>query len=259
MDFRSRRQLVIIAIAALILGGIGFFVFKANLPEPSCNDNRRNQGEEEIDCGGPCVPCALRRQKDLEIFWARFAKVRENTYDVAAEIRNPNVKLAASAITYEFKLFDTAGAAVAARQGKTFIYPGEIMHLAEIGLISGRSIAKVALSIRDAEWILAETIGPDLIAGSKEYAVEEEGGGRRSAVKAIIANRTIRDIPDIAVGVLVFDDQGNLLGVHRTAIEEIQAGQSRPVKFIWPDVFPKAISSILIEARSPADLGQKSP
>lgn len=254
MGFRERRQLVIIAVAALIFGGIGFFIFKTNLPEPSCADSRRNQGEEDVDCGGPCVPCALRRQKDLEIFWVRFAKARENTYDLAAEIRNPNVKLAASSVVYEFKLFDTAGAAVASRRGETFIYPGEIMHLAEVGLISGRSIAKAALSIRDSKWILSETISPDLIAGSKEYAVEEEGGRRRSAVQAIIANRTIRDIPDIAVGVLVFDGDGNLLGVHRTVIEEIPAGQSRPVKFIWPDVFPKAVSSILIEARSASGL-----
>jgi len=26
-------------------------------PEPSCYDNMQNQGEEDVDCGGPCDPC----------------------------------------------------------------------------------------------------------------------------------------------------------------------------------------------------------
>jgi hypothetical protein len=28
-----------------------------NLPQATCNDGIRNQGEVEIDCGGPCNPC----------------------------------------------------------------------------------------------------------------------------------------------------------------------------------------------------------
>ncbi|MCB9734190.1 MAG: hypothetical protein H6745_16460 [Deltaproteobacteria bacterium] len=26
---------------------------------PTCSDSARNQGESDVDCGGPCDPCAL--------------------------------------------------------------------------------------------------------------------------------------------------------------------------------------------------------
>ena len=140
MDFRARRQLAVLGVIALVVGGIGFLIFRAGLPDPSCQDNRKNQGEEDTDCGGPCASCALREQKPVEIFWTRFVQVRANTYDVAAEVRNPNVRIAAVFFDYEFKLFDTAGVAVVSRRGRAFLYPGETAHLIEIGLLSGVGI-----------------------------------------------------------------------------------------------------------------------
>ncbi|MEM4397335.1 MAG: hypothetical protein QW757_01770 [Candidatus Woesearchaeota archaeon] len=39
--------------------------------EPTCNDNFKNQGEEQIDCGGPCPPCekpTLEKPSTIAIF-----------------------------------------------------------------------------------------------------------------------------------------------------------------------------------------------
>ncbi len=254
MDFRARRQLAVLGVIALVAGGIGFYIFRAGLPDPSCQDERKNQGEEAVDCGGPCVSCALREQKPVEIFWTRFVQVRANTYDVAAQVRNPNVKLAAVSLDYEFKLFDAVGVAVASRRGRTFLYPGETAHLTEIGLLSGRTIARTSLVIGETEWQPSDAVGPDVIAGSKEYALEGDPGALVSAVKAIVANRGITDVRDITVSALVFDQNGNLLGTHRTLLNELPAGLSGPVSFVWPFQFPTAPSSLTVEVRSPASL-----
>lgn len=259
MDFRTRRQLAVLGVIALVIGGIGFFIFRAGLLDPSCQDNRQNQGEEAVDCGGPCVSCALREQKPVEIFWTRFVQIRGNTYDVAAEIRNPNVKLAAVAFDYEFKLFDTAGVAVASRRGRAFLYPSETAHLIEIGLLSGRTIARASLGIGEVQWQLSDAVGPDVIAGSKEYGVEGDPGMLVSAVKAIVANRGITDVRDITVSALVFDQNGNLLGAHRTLVNELAAGLSKPMSFVWPSQFPTAPSSLMVEVRSPALLLKVQP
>ena len=34
-------------------------------PTATCYDGIQNQGEEGIDCGGPCAPCAKERAKWL--------------------------------------------------------------------------------------------------------------------------------------------------------------------------------------------------
>lgn len=251
MDFRARRQLAVILIAGAIAFAVGIGIYNRFAPQPTCFDNRRNQGEEETDCGGPCVSCVFKHQKGVEVFWTRFVKVRENTYDVAAEIRNSNVKLGLASFDYGFKLFDALGVLVAERRGASFIYPGETMHLAEIGLLSGRSVRRAELTIKNERWVLAEIAPPDVIAGGREYNVNEDNGIGHSALKAVISNRTIVDIPDLSVSAIVFDHDGNLLGLNRTLIQKLPAGASQPVTFTWPDVFPRDVSSsTVIEARS---------
>ena len=252
MDFRARRQLAVLVIVAFAAVGIGVFAFRVGLPEPSCRDNRQNQGEEGVDCGGPCISCALAKPKDLEVFWTRVVTARTNTYDVAAEVKNPNVKLAAVSFEYEFKILDAAGAAVVRRRGLGFAYPGEVFHLTEVGLISGRSIRAAAIAIRDVRWAVAEVSAPDLVAGSREYTVEEEGGFRASVVRAIVANRSLVQLRNVTASALAFDSAGNLLGVHRTMVDELAAGSSQPVQFRWPTVFPGEVASLIVEVRSPA-------
>lgn len=258
MGFRQKRQLIVFAIILVVLGGIAFFVVRSLIPEPTCRDNRQNQTEEGVDCGGPCISCAFRNQKGVNMFWVRSVKVRANTYDVVAEISNPNVKLAATGFEYEFKLYDTAGVLVASRQGKSYLYPKETLHLAEIGLTSGHAIRNVDLVIRNTQWALGEEIGPDVIAGNRAYAVEDLDGLRRSVITATLTNRTIADVPDIRLTVVALDDAGNLLGVNSTAIDFLPAGSAQPIKFTWPDIFPSPLSSILLEARSPVRLPKPS-
>src|SRR3990167_7740487 len=43
---------------------IYFLIFK---PAPTCFDNKLNHGEEEVDCGGPCPSCELKRLEPLKI------------------------------------------------------------------------------------------------------------------------------------------------------------------------------------------------
>lgn len=250
MDFRTRRQLTVIVVVLLIVAAIGGGAFWLLRPAPTCQDNRQNQGEEDVDCGGPCVPCAFRHQQPLAVFWVRFVKVRENTYDVAAEVRNPNVRLGAPTFDYTFKLLDTVGVAVSERRGRSYIYPGETIHLVEAGLTSGRTIERAAVTVTGVDWVLADAIAPDLAAGSKEYAVEGEGQNQSSVVKAIVTDRSNRDFPEVLVNAVVFDERGNLLGVHRTEIAVLRAGASEALRFVWPEVFRMPPVSILIEPRS---------
>lgn len=251
MNFRVRRQFAAIFIVGAIVFAIGIGIYNRFAPKPTCFDDRRNQGEEEKDCGGPCVSCVFKRQKPVEVFWVRFVKTRENAYDVAAEIRNPNVKLGLSSFDYIFKLYDAPGVLVAERKGESFLYPGETVHLAEIGLLSGRTVNKAELAIKNEQWVLTDGAPPDVIAGGREYSVNDGDGPGRSALKAVISNRTVVDIPDLSVSAIVFDHDGNLLGLNRTLISKLTAGDSQPVTFVWPNVFPRDVSSsTVIEARS---------
>ena len=73
MDWRTKKQLTILAVVFLalfvVLLAIGLSVFYS---PGSCADNKKNQSEEDVDCGGPCPPCAFKQLRPGEIFFARF-------------------------------------------------------------------------------------------------------------------------------------------------------------------------------------------
>lgn len=253
MDFRAQRQLAVLFIIAVVIFGFGFLAYQTVKPAATCEDHAKNQGEEEADCGGPCISCAFRHRQPIAIFWQTFVQTRPNTYDAAAEIRNPNVKLAARSFEYEFRLYDENGFAVDRRSGKAFIYPGETMHLAAVGLNSNHRIERVELAIQDPFWVLADAIEPDVVAGNRDYRIEDDDGPR-SVLSAQIANRTTEDVSGVSVLALLFDARGNFAGVQGTVLDRIPAKEAKAVRWAWPNALPEAPSSITVEVRSPQNL-----
>lgn len=251
MDFRTKRQLVVLVILAVFFVVVAGAVIWRLAPEPTCFDNRQNQGEDGVDCGGPCIPCALKESKPIEVYWVRFVKTREGTYDVAAEIKNPNARLGARAFDYEFKLHDTAGVVVAVRQGRSFLYPGELAHLIEVGLTSGRVLERASLTVANPEWLVTESSPPDLIAGGKTHAIESADGTLSSFLRASLSNRSLADVPEVRIGALLSDSDGNLVGVSATVVNGLPAGAVKPVEFRWPLAFGERVASITIEPRVP--------
>src|SRR3989338_4310772 len=108
-SWRVRRQLIILLIFATPLAVVTFWAFSKFLPEASCTDNRKNQEELGVDCGGPCGPCELKDPKPVALYWTRVVPVRENSYDIAVEIENVNEVLSSADVEYEFTLRDNLG------------------------------------------------------------------------------------------------------------------------------------------------------
>lgn len=250
MDFRRKRQLIILVIVAAVVVGIVSLLVYRFTPQPTCFDNRKNQNEEGVDCGGSCVPCALKHQGKLELsFPPRFFLVGEHQYDFVAELRNPNLALGGTFV-YTFKIFDDTGFLLAERKGRSFIYPGETAHLIENSFVTERTIDHVNLEIIATAFMLSRDVEPDLIAGRKIYDIQTGRQGRpMSRVTALLVNRTLEDQKNIVVNVLLYDKDGNVVGVNKTTVDSLASGASLPLEFSWPGVVAPAVDSITIEPR----------
>lgn len=250
MDFRRKRQLVILLVAVAVAAGILFLFARRLIPQPTCFDNRKNQGEEEVDCGGPCAPCALKHQEPLVIAWPpRFFLAGEHQYDIVAELRNPNLALGGTFL-YSFQIFDNTGFLLAEQKGRSFIYPGETMHLIENAFQTERTIDHVNFEITGMNFALFRGAEPDLIAGRKTYDIQIGRQGKRiSRVSAVLANRTLEDQKNIMVNALLYDKDGNLIGVSKTVVDSLASGSSVPLEFLWYGVVAPEINLITIEPR----------
>jgi len=249
MDFRARRQFAALLVFVMILGLAGFIFWRSFVHEETCSDGRLNQNEEAIDCGGACVPCLVKNRKEPEVRWARATSMRADMYDAVVEVRNPNDRVAASRIDYEFRLIDGAGNIAARQRGRSFLYASELAHFVEFGIRATSTIARVEFSVSDTDWVVSDALRPDIIAADRVYAVEERDGVRVSVARALLQNRSLRDMADLRVTAFLLDESGNLLGANGTEISEVRPEDSVSLVFSWPVVFGAPVEAIIIEAR----------
>jgi hypothetical protein len=107
MDWRLRKQIIYGLIIFLIFFLISFFIFlKIRGPVvATCFDDKQNQGEEGIDCGGPCPPCELKTAEPLKIYPTKYL-IYSNSFDILGILENPNKNLAVENVEYYFEVYD---------------------------------------------------------------------------------------------------------------------------------------------------------
>ena len=164
MDWRTRKQLTILLIVFLVMVSllVGFYYYFFHKPS-TCIDNKKNQGEEEIDCGGPCTPCAFKHQKAVEVFFTRFVQVRENNYDIVAQIQNPNEHLVGNPVAYRVHLFDDQGAEVGRRENLTYVDANDKIYIIESNFVTKRNVVRAEIQIlpESSQWDYTNGIRPD--------------------------------------------------------------------------------------------------
>ncbi|MDO8600078.1 MAG: hypothetical protein Q7R73_00465 [bacterium] len=245
--WRTRRQLTALLIIVLVVGGIGFLFVRNLLPEPTCFDNRKNQGEEDTDCGGSCLPCIFRNRRPIQVFWTRVTPVRGGVYAAVAEVKNPNNALGISEFEYLLKLFDDKDALVIEKRGTSFLYADEVSHVVETNLRSERPIVRGVLEIGRTDYVIRDDNPPDLIAGEKELLLVSQNGGT-TELKARLFNRTLNDFRAISVHGILLDQSQNVLAVSSVLLDEVRGGEAKEIRFFWPGEI-KNVSVMLVEPR----------
>ena len=248
ITWRERKQIFIfiIVIFPFVLGAI--WLIEKIIPDPSCFDNKLNQSEFQIDCGDGCTACALKYPKAITVFWARAVQVRDKTYDVAAEIENPNELIASGNVEYEFTLYDKLGA-VASKKGSTFIYSQERILVVETGLETTRIPTRAELHILHIDWLLRNDPKPLVSVEKKAHNIERFQDRTYSTISAIIYNESPLHVNQIVSTIVALDAQENLIGVSHSVMSDVQAGDRRPLKASWPTLFSEEPTIIRIESR----------
>lgn len=252
MDWRRRRQFTIFIIVILIAGLWGFRIFQNARPIATCFDNRQNQNEEGIDCGGSCIPCKLLEVQDVEVLWTKVLEARPGSFDALASIKNPNVYFGTLAMRYEFELLDENGASIALRQGSTFLLPLENVTLVEPDIRSTLTARQALFKIRSIEWGRVYEPAPkyDVGLGKRDYEVVTNPQGiRQSVVRTSVFNNSGERFSQVFVAIFLTDAEKNIIAANRTIVENVAPGETRPIQFVWPQEITGSISGIEGEVR----------
>lgn len=244
LPWRTRKQIFYfgifaVIVLALIAGLVWYF-----WPKPTCTDNRKNGGEEGIDCGGPCTPC-LGQTRDLAILWTRSFKNREGFYDVAALVENPNLFAGLPLIRYQFKLYDADNVLITIREGSTFVNPGEKQIIFESNIAIGlRTPSRAYIEFeQEKNWKYIKKEKSFLSVVKKDFV-----NFPFPRVSVEIRNESLFEVKNVLVTAVLYDEEGNAQGVSMTKIDSIPADSSRPANFTWPVPFIKEPATIEIFA-----------
>jgi len=242
MSWANRRRFIYASIVGLfLLLVVGLPSFLYFYEKPTCFDEKQNQEELGIDCGGSCELICKSDTVDLKILWSRHFYVTDGVYNVVAYVENSNFDAIARNVPYTFKVFDKENILIYERKGSTFISAKGIVPVFEAGLITGERIpARTVFEFRrEPVW---ERTGYEANFVVQGITLSKEDTKPR--IDAVLVNNGVDDYTDVPVVVTVFDIEGNAIASSRTVIKFIEGRSSVPLVFTWPNPYDRDVSEI---------------
>ncbi len=236
MSLRSAKQIIYGALYLIFWGGLATVVYYGFLrPAPSCFDKIKNQGEEGIDCGGPCAKsCGLQAVKPIDVVGqVSILTLDARHVSLFAQISNPNINFAAQNFHYVFSLTDTQGQAQSIT-GDSFIYGGEVKYLIvpNVSLSQSANSLSAALKTSNEEWG-----GSEKLPGPARLVVQGIAA-QTPPVGVTLDGRVVNSdtvlFPRVNLVAIFFGKSGQTIGVSQTVVDNLSPNESRPFSILHP-------------------------
>jgi len=240
MSWSSHRKLVIGLIVGAVLVAIIAVTAIATLYEtPTCFDQKLNQDEQGIDCGGSCSLLCSASQQKLSTRFVRQLSLPAGRTDVVAYIDNPNTNAAAHDVKYRITLYGGDNIIIASKTGVTDIPPSTTVPVFVPGFYSGyQEVARAFLEFEGTtEWHRDTEERPDVSVTN--IVVTEDVAPR---VTAEINNPTALAIYNVPVVATLFDAQNNAIAASATVADAIPPQGSANLVFTWNAPFPAPVA-----------------
>ena len=234
LDWAKRMRLMIVggiaAVIFLLIAGVAIAVF---YKVPTCTDQKLNQDEEGIDCGGSCLRICTAQVTSPIVLFARPLSVQGRT-DVIAYVQNPNKHAQAKDAPYTVELYGADAVLITRVKGTFDIPAGKTVPLFIRAATKGAIVTRafVTLPAENIVWNKTEGVYPGVAVQNPTIT---EGAAPR--VTATLENAAFDPVFEVrAIGV-VFDAEGNVLAASETLVPVLKAQSSAPVTFTWNEPF----------------------
>jgi len=214
--------------------------FKYGYAEPTCFDGIQNGGERGIDCGGTCQNiCSIDIQMPV-VLWAESFNITKGQYNAVAYIENRNQTIGSPALTYTFRMYDSAGLIVE-RQGTSVLPPDGVYPVFEGRLATGERIPTRTTIEFDENIVWQEgTTGREQFMLVRRELVNADSQPR---LTADLRNTLLNEARDVEVIATIFDTNGNPLTAARTVVDYFRGRTTQSLVFTWPEPIAKTLRS----------------
>ncbi|MEA1926370.1 MAG: hypothetical protein U9M90_04005 [Patescibacteria group bacterium] len=249
MVLRQAKRLKIIIVYAglfVLLGAILYFMSK---PEPSCSDGKRNQGETEVDCGGPCCPCPeIIKLNKLNVLFVEWIHDVDDKYDIVVRIKNSNDVYGAGLFNFRaIAIFSDSTETAQESWEKNFVLPGEekSVFLHGFKLLQEPSDMKIEINEKTIRWQkFSDFEEPNFVVNNSQYKEKEAGSIDFGVATGTIINRSVIDFETVDVHIVLRDESGKLLAVNSQRMNTVRAGEFRDYIMVFPYAFPGSVEKV---------------
>ena len=224
---RVAKQILIGLIYIGLFFSIGYGVYYLN-HKPTCFDGIQNQNEEGLDCGLVCGN-SCRKVLPVQVSSVRLFKIGEGDYDVLAQVYNPNSDLGSPKVDYDLIFLDSDNTEISRSSFDFYILPGQTKHIILTSIKSQPDIAMASIAIKDVTWEKLNMVNMQSISfpvKDKQFKDTELG--------AVVFNDSDFDFDTVDIGVILYDQNDNVIGVNRSNVNTLLSRTDRFFKVLWP-------------------------
>ncbi len=203
-------------------------------PAPTCFDNVKNQGEEQIDCGGPCEACAIKKLKPLQALPLQLFDTGDGRTTVLIQIQNLNPDYGARSFSYTIRFADRDGAELLASTQIATIYAGELRGIVlPVLALDFQKILRSSVVIANIIWEPSATLVRPAVQ-TRELKTSVGAGDKFASVEGRIQNNNPYALASVVVNAALLDREGLYMNASRTSIEDVPAFNERAFKIAIP-------------------------
>jgi len=221
-----------LAIFTLIFWGFYVGFLKS---APTCFDNKKNQNEEGIDCGGSCknicLPETIRPVKATE---TKIFPLSGGNATFFGEVSNPNPDHAIKDFIFVFNIAKrNATTSQTIISDRSFIYPNGKAYLIFPNINYQPSPGdRLEIVINNLEWAEKENFEkPNLVISDYEVIETEEG----IKIEGSIQNSTLSPVSDVKIFTVFRNQYQRTVGASETSLS-LEAGASANFTIFHPPV-----------------------
>jgi len=239
MTSRLLKQFLYGVFYIVVLSGIIWGTYSLFLkPAPSCFNHVQDQGEEGIDCGGPCAKvCIPANLKPVEISGQpQILRPTPSGISVFAKIQNPNSDYGAKSFSYAFRFYDSQDNLIQEVRGESFVYAAEIKYLAEFNLsFSGfKQAQRAELIIENPAWVSGSVFRLPQAALQGVQTSKSDTGMLQ--VNGRFINNDSVIFSNVAVVALFYNQVGQPVGISKNEVDNVSPGESQTFSVIHPAI-----------------------
>lgn len=255
MSWAARRRLFVsLIVGTLVTAFLAVVFIAAFYDAPSCSDGTQNQGEDGVDCGGPCAYLCTDQTLPPTVLFTKALASASGRTDVIASVENKNSNAAARNVPYRISLYGKDRLPIGEFSGVLDLPPGATVPVFLPGLSSGKqAVAGAFLEINPSapQWFY---VSSDPRTMPRVTNTTQSGSADAPRIDATLVNDSVTPLTNVRIIIFIRDVKRDIIAASQTVVPLIRAQSSATATFTWNSAFaglPAAIEVVPIISLPP--------